>query len=193
MRSLILACLLIFSASGAAWSSTATTEVAGVRLPDRVNVAGRDLVLNGAGLRKILFMDLYVAALYLPERRHDTRDILNRDIPRSFQLTLLRDISTQQNLDVLKDGLIANNSPDEIDAIQQEVNNFLGYIRSLREVSAGTVIHLNYAPGLGTRVSVNGRFLGTIPGEAFNRAMLRIWLGNDPAEGNLKRALLGAI
>lgn len=193
MRSLILACLLVFSASGAAWSSTATTEVAGVRLPDRVNVAGRDLVLNGAGLRKILFMDLYVAALYLPERRHDTRDILNRDIPRSFQLTLLRDISTQQNLDVLKDGLIANNSPDEIDAIQQEVNNFLGYIKGLREVSAGTVIHLNYGPGLGTRVSVNGRFLGTIPGEAFNRAMLRIWLGNDPAEGNLKRALLGAI
>lgn len=193
MRFLILACLLIFSASGSAWSSTATTEVAGVRLPDRVNVAGRDLVLNGAGLRKILFMDLYVAALYLPERRHDTRDILNRDIPRGFQLTLLRDISTLQNLDALKDGLIANNSPDEIEAIQQEVNNFLGYIKSLREVSAGTVIHLDYAPGLGTRVSVNGRFLGAIPGETFNRAMLRIWLGNDPAESNLKRALLGAI
>lgn len=193
MRRLILACFLIFSASSAAWSSTATTEVAGIRLPDRVSVSGRDLVLNGAGLRRIFYMNLYVAALYLPERLHDTRDILNRDIPRSFQLTLLRDISTQQNLDVLKDGLVANNSPEEIEAIQQEVDNFLGYIRGLREVPAGTAIQLNYMPGIGTRVSVNGRFLGTIPGEAFNRAMLRIWLGNDPAEGNLKRALLGAI
>ena len=174
-------------------STPQTTEIAGVVFNRSLAMDGQALTLNGAGLRKILFMDLYVAALYLPERRHDTRDILNRDIPRSFQLTLLRDISTQQNLDALKDGLIANNSPDEVEAIQQEVNSFLGYIKSLREVSAGTVIYLNYAPGLGTRVSGNGRFLGTIPGEAFNRAMLRIWLGNDPAEGNLKRALLGAI
>lgn len=193
MRRLFLACLLFFSFSGAAWSSAATTEVAGVRLPDRVHVAGRDLVLNGAGLRKFLFMDIYVAALYLPERRRDTRDILNRDIPRSFQLTLLRDLSTQQNLDVLKEGLVANNSPDEIEAIQQEVDSFLGHIRSLREVPAGTAIQLSYVPGVGTSVSVNGRFLGAIPGEAFNRALLRIWLGNDPAEGKLKRALLGAI
>lgn len=193
MRRLFLACLLIFFASGAAWSSTATTEVAGVRLPDRVHVAGRDLVLNGAGLRKMMFMDLYVAALYLPERRQDTRDILNRDIPRSFQLTLLRDISTQQNLDVLKDGLISNNSPDEIEAIQQEVDSFLGHIRSLREVPAGTAIQLNYVPGIGTRMSANGRFLGAIPGEAFNRALLRIWLGEDPVQASLKKALLGAV
>ncbi len=193
MRHLTLACFLVFSASGAAWSSTATTEVAGIRLPDRVSVARRDLVLNGAGLRRILYTNLYVAALYLPERRRDTRDILNRDIPRSFQITLLRDVSTQQNLDVLKDGLVANNSPDEIEAIQQEVDSFLGYIKSLWEVTAGTVIQLNYLPGIGTRVSVNDRFLGTIQGEAFNRVMLRIWLGNDPAEGSLKRALLGSI
>ncbi len=193
MRHLILACCLAAAASSPLNAAPASTEVAGVRLPDRVSVAGRDLVLNGAGLRRILYMNLYVAALYLPERRHDTQDILNRDTPRSFQLTLLRDVSTQQNLDVLKDGLIANNSPDEIEAIQQEVDNFLAYIRGLREVPAGTAIQLNYMPGIGTRVSVNGRFLGTIPGEAFNRAMLRIWLGNDPAEGNLKRALLGAI
>lgn len=193
MGRLILACILVFSVPSAVWSSAVTTEIAGVRLPERVNVAGRDLVLNGAGLRKILFMDVYVAALYLPERRHDTRDILNRDIPRSFQLTLLRDVSTQQNLDGLKAGLITNNSPEEIDTIQQEVNSFFGYIRSLREVPAGTAIHLNYVPGIGTRISVNDRYLGTIPGEAFNRAMLRIWLGNEPAENNLKRALLGAI
>jgi len=30
-----------------------------------------------------------------------------------------------------------------------------------------------------------------IPGEDFNRALLRIWLGDRPADGDLKRGMLG--
>jgi opacity protein-like surface antigen len=192
MRFLVLVCCLAGAALSPATAAAQSTEVAGVRLADRISVAGRDLVLNGAGLRRFLHMGIYVAALYLPERRHDTHEILNRDIPRSLQLVLLRDVSTQQNLDTLKDGLIANTSPGEMEDIQTEVETFLGYIKGLREVPSGTAIQLNYVPGTGTRVSVNGRFLGTVPGEAFNRAMLRIWLGEDPVQTSLKRALLGA-
>ncbi|MBK6742340.1 MAG: chalcone isomerase family protein [Hydrogenophilales bacterium] len=33
--------------------------------------------------------------------------------------------------------------------------------------------------------------LGTIPGEHFNRALLKIWLGEAPTQISLKRALLG--
>lgn len=193
MRHLIIVCCLALAALSPAQAAAPDNQVAGIQLPDRVSVAGRDLVLNGAGLRRFMFMDIYVAALYLPERRHDTHTILDLDIPRSLQLTLLRDVSTQQNLDTLKDGLIANNSAAEMEAIHGEVETFLGYIRGLREVTAGTTIRLNYVPGTGTRVSVNGRFLGTVAGEAFNRAMLRIWLGEDPVETSLKRALLGVV
>jgi hypothetical protein len=192
MRFLVLVCCLAAAALSPATAAPQSTEVAGVRLADRISVAGRDLVLNGAGLRRFLHMGIYVAALYLPERRHDTHEILNRDIPRSLQLVLLRDVSTEQNLDALKDGLIANNSPSEMEGIQTQVEIFLSYIKVLREVPAGTAIQLNYVPGMGTLVSVNGRSLGSVVGEAFNRAMLRIWLGEDPAQASLKRALLGA-
>lgn len=166
-------------------------EVAGVQVPDHISVAGRDLVLNGAGLRRFLLMNVYVAALYLPERRHDTPAILGKETSRGFQLTLLRDLSTEQNLEALKGGLIANNSPSELEAIRREVDRFLGYIKELHEVTAGTVIQLDYLPGMGTRVSANQRYLGTIPGEAFNRAVLKIWLGEDPVQAGLKQALLG--
>ncbi|MCU0842862.1 MAG: chalcone isomerase family protein [Thiobacillaceae bacterium] len=191
MHRLALVFCLAVAAGMPARSAIHGLEVAGIRLPDRVSLAGRDMVLNGAGLRRILLMKIYVAALYLPERRHDARAVLDRDIPRSLQLTLLRDLSTEQNLDALKGGLADNNGPREMAAIGPQVDRFLELIRGLGEVSAGSVIRLDYLPGEGTRVSLDGRPLGRVPGEAFNRAVLKIWLGDDPVQVSLKRALLG--
>jgi long-chain acyl-CoA synthetase len=192
MRLPTLAFCLSLVLTAPAGATSPAQELAGVRVPAHVQVAGRDLVLNGAGLRRFLALNLYVAALYLPERSQRSGEILDRDMPRSLQVTLLRQLSTQKNLDVLKEGLYANNSPDDIEAINQEVERFLGLLRGLGEVPAGTTLQLNYLPGTGTHVSVNQRHLGTIPGEAFNRAVLRIWLGEDPAQAALKKALLGA-
>ncbi|MCP5276944.1 MAG: chalcone isomerase family protein [Thiobacillus sp.] len=172
-------------------ASPRALAVAGVPLTDQVSVAGQKLLLNGAGLRRILFLKVYVAALYLPERRHEPRAILDRDIPRSLRVTLLRDLSTDQNIEALKGGLVANNNAAEMEAIQAELAQFLGYLKGVHEVTAGTVIHLDYVPGEGTRVGVNGRPLGSVPGRAFNRALLRIWLGEDPIQASLKDALLG--
>jgi hypothetical protein len=41
-------------------------------------------------------------------------------------------------------------------------------------------------------LTVGGKPAGQpIPGEDFYTALLRVWLGEDPAQGNLKEALLG--
>lgn len=191
MRTIAAAVCLALIVWGAAIAAPLATEVAGVRLPDHVSLAGRDLVLNGAALRRILLVRLYVAALYLPTQCHEALAILDQDMPRTLRLTLLRNLSTEQNLEALKGCLIANNSAEELRIIQPEVDQFLGHIRSLHAVSEGTAIRLDYLPGEGTRVSVGERLLGTVPGNAFNRAILRIWLGEDPVQTSLKRALLG--
>jgi hypothetical protein len=41
-------------------------------------------------------------------------------------------------------------------------------------------------------VVVNGEVKGRVPGEEFNRALLRIWFGERPVDDSLKRAMLGA-
>jgi len=61
----------------------------------------------------------------------------------------------------------------------------------VKAAKSGDLILLDYLPGTGTRVTVRGEDKGTIPGEEFNRALLRIWLGNQPADASLKRAMLG--
>ena len=42
-----------------------------------------------------------------------------------------------------------------------------------------------------TVVSLNGAAKGTIPGEPFNRALTKIWLGDKPAQADVKKAMLG--
>ncbi|MEW5787074.1 MAG: chalcone isomerase family protein [Pseudomonadota bacterium] len=191
----LITMLLCSALVGHAWAGTAdqdqAREVAGVNLPACLHRPGQPLLLNGAGLRRIMLLKVYVAALYLPRHLHDAHTILDQDMPRLMQLTLLRDLTTDQNVEALKGGLEANNSERELAALAPEVERFLGYIRSLHAVPAGTVIQLDYLPGAGTRVTVGHRLLGTVPGEAFNRAVLRIWLGEEPVQTSLKKALLG--
>lgn len=191
MRRLFHIIFLLLTLVPPTQASPGLHEVAGVRVSGHISLAGQNLVLNGAGLRRILFLKVYVAALYLPERQHDTRSILDRDIPRSLRVTLLRDLNTEQNIAALKGGLVDNNSPGELDAVQQEVAQFLAFLKGVQEVPAGTVIHLDYVPGEGTRVRVNDRSLGTVLGQAFNRALLRVWLGDEPVQASLKQDLLG--
>jgi hypothetical protein len=91
----------------------------------------------------------------------------------------------------LKEGLIDNNSPAELEALRGEIARFMGLIRQVHEVPEGTVIQVDYQPGRGTRLSIAAHDLGVIPGERFNRALLRIWLGDKPIQISLKHALLG--
>ncbi|WP_461834636.1 chalcone isomerase family protein [Desulfothermus sp.] len=43
-------------------------EIAGVNLPDSLPAGKESLVLNGAGIRKKLFLKLYVAGLYVKKK-----------------------------------------------------------------------------------------------------------------------------
>lgn len=158
---------------------------------DHVTVAGQKMLLNGAGVRTLFGFRVYVAALYLPVPMREASRVLECDVPARLQLTLLRDTTMEQNLDALRAGLNGNNSAAELEAIKPEVAMFFALFQPLREVTAGTVIQLDYLPGEGTSVRFGSRNLGIIRGEHFNRAILKIWLGSDPTQLSLKKALLG--
>lgn len=159
--------------------------------PAQFVTADVDLVLNGAGIRNYLFFDIYRVALYLPQRQSDVRQVLHDELPRRVQITLLRDISAERDVDFLMAGLEDNNSAEELAAIQAPVEQFLNIIRRMGKVPKGHVVLLDYQPAVGTRVWLNRRLLGVVPGAAFNRSLLKIWLGENPIAKDLKRALLG--
>ena len=50
---------------------------------------------------------------------------------------------------------------------------------------------ITYQPGKGVVAYKNGKEKGTIEGMDFKKALFGIWLSNDPADDDLKEAMLG--
>ncbi len=167
-------------------------EVAGVRFEDRAQVASGDVVVNGAGLRKKAFFKVYALALYLAEKQGDAEAAINAPGAKRVSINRLRDLSAQQFVDALNEGIAQNHSEAEMTALKERVKQFSEAMLSIGEAKAGTRVLLDWQPAQGTRLTVDGQVRGRdIAGEDFYKALLRIWLGSKPVQDDLKAALLG--
>jgi hypothetical protein len=138
---------------------------------------------------KVIFK-VYVASLYVPQKAASAEAVL-ASAPRRVRLDLLRNLSAGQLVDALKEGLVDNNSAPALAGVQHEVDELVRIMQGMGDVREGSVITLDYADGA-TVIAQDGVPRGTIPGDAFNQALLRIWLGDHPVQSDLRRAMLGA-
>jgi len=164
-------------------------EVGGVKLADKVAVGGQELVLNGAGIRSRAIFKVYVGSLYLPAKAGDLAGVLAKG-PRRIQMNLLRDLSADQLVDALNEGLKDNNSEAELAAVKAQQTELATIMKAFGDVKEGNVVTLDFVND-GTAIGFNGAAKGAIQGEAFNRALTRIWLGDKPAQPDLRKAMLG--
>lgn len=172
----------------------AAAELEGVALEPRVRVDGEELQLNGAAVRTRVIFKVYVAGLYLPARALTAQQAIEARGPKRIILVMLRDATAQQFVDSIDAGLRANNSEGEIAAVKTQVDELMAMIRAVGQAKKGMRIVLDYVPREGTTLFVDGAAQGPpMAGRAFNRALLRIWLGEDPVQPDLKEALLGGV
>jgi hypothetical protein len=151
----------------------AAVDIGGVTLDDSTQVSGTTLKLNGAGIRTKVFFKVYVAALYLSEKKAALNDILTLSGPRRIKLVMLRDLSAEQLSEALMNGLQHNTDKNEL-------------------AKKGDTLLLDWVPNEGTVAQLNGKRLGAgISDIKFNNAILKIWLGDKPADSNLRLQLLG--
>ena len=163
-------------------------EVAGVKLPEE----DQKLVLNGAGLRKRVFFQVYVIGLYLPEKKTAAAEAIGAAGPKRIAMHMLRDVGADQFGGALTDGMKDNNGEAEMKALQPRIQQLLAAMNEMKEAKKGMRITLDWVPAAGTQLTVDGKPSGApIPGEDFYRALLRIWLGERPVQDDLKKALLG--
>jgi Chalcone isomerase-like len=178
-----------------AWPCAAlAADVAGVKLDDRMSIApgAPELVLNGAGVRTRLVIKVYVAGLYVTEKKTAAADVLALGGPKRMLLVLLRDVTAQQMSDAVTEGFQANNPPADNERYKESLAALVSAMSSFGQVKKGDVLVFEYVPETGTRVLLNGAAQGTpIAGPDFYRALLRVWLGDKPVDADLKKALLG--
>jgi hypothetical protein len=167
-------------------------EVSGVKFDETTKVAGKELKLNGAGLRTKFIVKVYAAALYLPEKSKSVEDILKMEGPRRVTLVMMRDISSDDFGSAFMNGLNANTDKTEKSKIVTQISKFGEMFAAFDGLKKGDVLHLDWVPGTGTVCELNGKRVGeTVPDQIFYNSIIRIWLGDKPVDSSLKPHLLG--
>lgn len=163
-------------------------ELAGVSLPDSVQVAGTTLKLNGAGIRKKVIIKVYVGGLYLAAPKPDPAAILAADEPRQMIMHFVyKEVEAAKVTEAFRDGF-ASNSAASLPTLQARLDVFCALWPTMR---AGDRAVMTYVPGTGTSLVINGKELGTTEGRDFADALFAVWLGQKPADSGLKEGLLG--
>ena len=172
-----------------ACAAASAREVAGVKVPDAVESGGATLRLNGAGLRTRSFLKVkvYLGALYLPAPASDPAAILAADAPWTVRMVFLRDVDRKSILEAYREGF-ENNSGEKLSELLPLLDRIAPAIRDVKE---GQVMVVSYRPGAGATVGVEGGAQATVEGKTLADALLKNWLGKEPADAGLKEAMLG--
>ncbi|MGW8309891.1 MAG: chalcone isomerase family protein [Thiogranum sp.] len=177
-------CLLFCS-----WPASASFDIAGLSLPTTYGLAGQSLVLNGAGIRSKFFFKIYVGALYLAKATHDPQQALNAPGAKSMQMMMLyKEVDAAKIAEGWRAGFKANLSPTDLAPLTARLQQFNALFPTLHK---GDHVYMDYVPGAGTTLTINKERRGAIAGEDFFRALLQVWIGDQPADTGLKSGLLG--
>ncbi|MBE9560114.1 MAG: chalcone isomerase family protein [Proteobacteria bacterium] len=172
-------------------AATQARQLDDVTMPDSVTLDGTDVVLqlNGMGYRTKFIFDVYVGGLYT-ESKVNSRDAVQAlKGPKRVILHMIHDeVSREKITGGWNDGFEANNSDEQLEKLQARIKVFNGYFPDLKK---DDVMLFDYIPATGTRVTINGEVKGVVEGADFYSAMLDIWLGEEPADDDLKDAMLG--
>jgi Chalcone isomerase-like len=167
----------------------AAGEKAGIKMPDKMEVAGKTVTLNGLGLREatILKIDVYVAGLYLETVSSDPAWIVQSNQVKRLILHFKRDVGRKDIVKAWNDGF-RKNATVERSKIQAQIDQLDAWMVDFKD---GELLTFTFVPAKGVQVHVGARLAGTLQGDDFARSLLSIWLGPHPPNSALKKGLLG--
>ena len=182
------ACLLLLTAL-----SAGAARIGDHTFDDRVRLAGSDLLLNGLGVRSVAWLKGFSAGLYLSERVTTPGQALGQSGPKRLQMKMILDVETKEFVKAFNVSLQRNNTETERAALKARVEQFDRTLAQIGKVKKGDVVNLDFIPGKGLVVSVNGAPQGTpVAGEDLYAGLLKVFIGDRPVDKNLKAGLLGA-
>jgi hypothetical protein len=185
MKKAILLIITILTFS----TSIAQTKIGHVELPDKLSFNQEELVLNGAGVRKMaMLLKLYVCALYLPEKSENESAIINSDDNMNIRLVITsRRVSSKALVKAINKGF-ENSTGNNTSSIDNEIDS-LGVLLS-GKIRTGDVFDVTNQKERGVVLYKNGRELGAIKNLKFKKALFGIWLGGNPVDDDLKKGML---
>lgn len=174
----------------AIWANAQVT-VGDVKLPSTFKVGDAELKYNGGGIRKKLFIDVYVAGLYLKATAKDGSAIAKANEPQNMRIAIVSSLVTSEKfIESTKEGF-QKSTGGNTKPIQGKIDQFLKIF--LKEpIVKGDVYDLTFVPLEGVKVFKNNKLVDTVAGLDFKTALFGIWLGSNPVDEKLKAGLLGS-
>jgi Chalcone isomerase-like len=173
--------------------ATRSIKVEGLAFAGDIVLAGTPLQLNGVGLRAVAWLKGYAAALYLPRRASTVAQVLAQaNAPRRLQLRMLQEVEAEEFVKAFHKGVERNTPAPEAARLAERAARFVAQVRALVKLRKRDVIDLDFLPGRGLQLSRNGTPGGEpIAGDDLYAALLRCFIGERPADPDMKIGLLG--
>lgn len=163
-------------------------DVAGVKIAPTLSSRQKTLALNGSGVRKKLFIKVYVGSLYTERKVATPAQLLADPGEKLIRMNFVyRKVEKEKIVEAFADGL-ANNSPGV--ARSAEAKAFLSWFTA--DFVAGDTVDISLSPDGTVAASQNGKALGTVRSPALVQGVLLIWFGEKPADKSLKEGMLGS-
>lgn len=173
-------------------AAAATMDVGGAKIEDAVELQGSKLQLNGAGVRYRAVFKVYAAGLYVSKKVSTPEEVFAAPGPKRMSITLLRDIDSNELGKAFSKGFEENSPKSEMSRLVPGLIKMGQIFADQKKMMAGENFTIDWIPGTGTIISVKGKQQGEPFKEPeFYAALMRIWLGPNPADFKLKDALLG--
>ena len=183
------ACLISLLACTATVCEAQDRKCRDITFPERVQVNGNDLTLNGLGVRKATFLkiNVYVAALYVAKPQRDPATLIESDTPQELVLHFVRNVDADELRKAFLEAFERIHA-DQSPAMKERIAKLNGWMADMKTGQRLTFVR---QPDAGLQVLVNGAQKGTIEGDDFSKAFVSIWLGATPPNPELKSGLLG--
>jgi hypothetical protein len=160
-----------------------------VKVDAKLAVEGQNLTLNGAGVREKMFMDMYVGSLYVTKKSTDGNSVSSANEAMAIKLNIVSGlISSEKMTTAITEGF-ENSTGKKTAPLKAKIDKFKGFFKE--KINKKDIFIIVYVPGEGVSVLKNGVKKGTIDGLDFKKALFGIWLGNKPADDDLKAGMLG--
>lgn len=159
-------------------------------LPPQLTLSnGETLNLQGSGLRKKLWIDIYRAGLYLPKTGQSLDNIMASPGANAIVLNMVyKEVANRKMTSAIAKGFEENNSREQLHDLAPKLEQFVTLFKD--SAKRNDRYEFAYLPGTGTEIRKNDELLATISGLDFNRALLNVWLGNNPVDRSLKQDML---
>ena len=181
--------LLLFSLLVSMYCSYSQKEISGVTPEKSVTVDGKSLAFNGAGLREKFFLDLYVGSLYLTNKTNDPKKVINSDEYMAITLDIVSGLITSEKMITAIDEGFEKSTKGNLSPIASKIAQFKDAFSE--KIVKGNDFMISYTPEKGTSIYKNGKFIKTIDGLEFKKAVFGIWFCDEPADEDLMEDMLG--